>query len=74
MDVCGGGLRVNRYRPENGFDNPSCYCADLRALIEHVRDRVTGSLLALAKDCHKAVTGEAIIPIMGMPADVEPLH
>ncbi|MEV0219571.1 FxsB family cyclophane-forming radical SAM/SPASM peptide maturase [Streptomyces sp. NPDC050704] len=74
VDVCGGGLRVHRYRPENGFDNPSCYCADLRALIEHVRDRVTGSLVALAKDCHKAVTGGAIVPIMGIPADVEPLH
>lgn len=74
VDVCGGGLRAHRYRPENGFDNPSCYCADLRALIEHVRDRVTGTLLALAKDCHKAVTEEGILPIMGMPADVEPLH
>ncbi|WP_326729521.1 FxsB family cyclophane-forming radical SAM/SPASM peptide maturase [Streptomyces phaeochromogenes] len=74
VGVCGGGLRAHRYRPENGFDNPSCYCADLRALIEHVRERVTRSLHALAKDCHKAVTGGGILPNMGMPADVEPLH
>ncbi|MFF6996200.1 FxsB family cyclophane-forming radical SAM/SPASM peptide maturase [Streptomyces sp. NPDC008313] len=74
VDICGGGLRTHRYRRENGFDNPSCYCADLRALIEHVRDRVSGSLRALAKDCHKAVTGGAILPIMGRSADVEPLH
>lgn len=34
--VCGGGLYPHRYRPENGFDNPSVYCADLKAMITHV--------------------------------------
>jgi uncharacterized protein len=74
VDICGGGLRAHRYRPENGYDNPSCYCTDLRALIEHVGDRVANSVLALAKRCHKSVTGQGISSTMGMPADVEPLH
>jgi uncharacterized protein len=33
VSVCGGGLYAHRYRPGNGFDNPSVYCADLKALI-----------------------------------------
>jgi uncharacterized protein len=35
--VCGAGLYAHRYRAENGFDNPSVYCADLQRLIYHVR-------------------------------------
>ncbi len=31
--ICGGGLYAHRYRLGNGFDNPSVYCADLKALI-----------------------------------------
>lgn len=37
VDVCGAGLYAHRYRAGNGFKNPSVYCADLRALIEHIR-------------------------------------
>ena len=33
---CGGGLYTHRYRAQNGFDNPSVYCADLLALISHM--------------------------------------
>jgi len=33
---CRGGLYAHRFRASNGFDNPSAYCADLRALIETV--------------------------------------
>lgn len=36
---CGGGLYTHRYRPANGFDNPSVYCADLAALIRGIEDR-----------------------------------
>lgn len=35
--VCGGGLYAHRYRPGNGFLNPSVYCADLFRLISHIR-------------------------------------
>jgi uncharacterized protein len=34
--VCGGGLYAHRYRPGNGFANPSVYCPDLMRLIEHI--------------------------------------
>jgi uncharacterized protein len=34
---CGGGLYAHRYRAGSGFGNPSVYCADLKAIITHVR-------------------------------------
>jgi uncharacterized protein len=33
---CGGGLYAHRYRADNGFDNPSVYCADLKALTQRI--------------------------------------
>ncbi|GAA3369518.1 hypothetical protein GCM10020367_12550 [Streptomyces sannanensis] len=36
---CGGGLYTHRYAPESGFDNPSVYCADLKALILGIEAR-----------------------------------
>ena len=33
---CGGGLFAHRYREGSGFDNPSVYCADLKAFIDRV--------------------------------------
>ncbi|MEU5687643.1 radical SAM protein [Streptomyces venezuelae] len=47
VDICGGGLRAHRHRPDNGFDNPSCFCADLRFLIDHVRKRLTHGVSTL---------------------------
>ncbi|MEU8529261.1 MULTISPECIES: FxsB family cyclophane-forming radical SAM/SPASM peptide maturase [Streptomyces] len=43
---CGGGLYAHRYRtgdtPEDtGFDNPSVFCPDLKALVHAVEDRET---------------------------------
>lgn len=39
--VCGGGHYAHRYRADGtGFANPSVYCPDLTALIDHVRRRV----------------------------------
>lgn len=46
-EVCGAGLPAHRYRVANGFDNPSVYCADLYALITHVRRALTEDVLAL---------------------------
>jgi uncharacterized protein len=45
-DVCGGGLYPHRYRRGAGFANPSVYCADLRALIEHVAGRLHADLVS----------------------------
>jgi uncharacterized protein len=36
---CGGGFYPHRYRPDNGFDNPSVYCEDLRTLVENIPPR-----------------------------------
>lgn len=43
-DVCGGGYMPHRYSEENGFDNPSIYCEDIKGLVMHIRDRVLESL------------------------------
>lgn len=45
--LCGGGLRAHRYRPGTGFANASVYCADLKLLTEHIRDRVMADAHAL---------------------------
>lgn len=38
--ACGGGLYAHRYRGDGSqFANPSVYCADLSALIEHLGER-----------------------------------
>lgn len=38
---CGGGLYAHRYSSERMFDNPSVFCADLRALVEGIAERIT---------------------------------
>jgi uncharacterized protein len=42
--TCGAGHYAHRYRPVDGFRNPSVYCADLRLLIEHVRARLAADI------------------------------
>ena len=41
VHICRGGLYAHRYRAATAFDNPSVYCADLKALIEQVTVRGT---------------------------------
>ena len=36
--MCGGGYLINRYSPENGFDNVSVYCKSLAYFICHVQN------------------------------------
>ncbi|MEE1752442.1 radical SAM/SPASM protein FxsBH, inactivated beta-hydroxylase extension form [Streptomyces sp. SP18CS02] len=40
---CGGGLYTHRYRRDNGFDNPSVYCADLEAIVRGVEERTAAA-------------------------------
>lgn len=47
MAICGGGLYAHRYRQGVGFRNPSVYCAELRTLIRHVRNRLVTDLSRL---------------------------
>ncbi len=48
--VCGGGLFAHRYASGGGFRNPTVYCADLAALILHIRARVRADLAMAAPD------------------------
>lgn len=43
VHVCGGGSVAHRYSKE-GYKNPSVYCEELKALIEHANQRVMGEL------------------------------
>lgn len=45
LRICGGGMPVHRWRADNGYDNPSVYCADQLRLIRHIRHRLA-TLLA----------------------------
>jgi len=38
LNVCGGGMALHRWRDDNGYDNPSVYCADQKYLIGHIRE------------------------------------
>lgn len=57
--ICGGGLLPHRYSTERGFNNPSVYCGNLKALVEHIASTLTfyfGSLGMLAEDVHPSGT------------------
>ncbi|MFI9625466.1 FxsB family cyclophane-forming radical SAM/SPASM peptide maturase [Streptomyces sp. NPDC052042] len=41
LAVCGGGHYAHRYRADNGFANPSVYCADLERLVRHIARRLS---------------------------------
>jgi uncharacterized protein len=40
LGICGGGVQVHRWRDNNGYDNPSVYCADQLLLIGHMRNQL----------------------------------
>ncbi|WP_344651047.1 FxsB family cyclophane-forming radical SAM/SPASM peptide maturase [Cryptosporangium japonicum] len=48
--VCGGGYYPHRYQEQTGFNNPSVYCADLQALIGHIRNRIMSDLSKVRGD------------------------
>lgn len=56
VKVCGGGAVPHRYA-NDGFDHPSVYCAELLALIGHVRARLTGALAAARPVANARRTG-----------------
>lgn len=49
LAFCGGGHYAHRYRAGAGFRAPSVYCADLRAFVRHVYDRVTTDIHRLTR-------------------------
>lgn len=42
LRVCGGGMTLHRWRDDNGYDNPSIYCADQKLLINRIRSYLPG--------------------------------
>jgi uncharacterized protein len=38
--VCGGGMKLHRWKDEQGFDNPSVYCSDQLYLIKKMRKSI----------------------------------
>jgi uncharacterized protein len=44
LRVCGGGMTLHRWRDDNGFDNPSVYCADQTLLINYIRGYLPSKL------------------------------
>lgn len=49
-NICGGGSLPHRYSPENMFDNPTIYCPEMFALIEHAQAVLEQALKDEAKD------------------------
>lgn len=47
VKICGSGYLPHRYSAENGFGNPSVYCADLEKLIRHIHSYIAGQLHSL---------------------------
>ena len=47
LAVCGGGMTLQRWRDDNGYDNPSVYCEDQKLLIGRIRDKIA-SLVTVA--------------------------
>lgn len=41
LNICGGGMALHRWRDDNGYDNPSVYCADQKYLINHIRKHLS---------------------------------
>jgi uncharacterized protein len=55
---CGGGLYPHRYRADNGFANPSAYCADLFKLITHISGRLAQAQAAGSQAAIHDVSGD----------------
>jgi uncharacterized protein len=47
VKICGAGYVPHRYSVENGFNNPSVYCADLEKLIRHIHGHVMQQLYSI---------------------------
>jgi len=72
--ICGGGLYAHRYRSGTGFDNPSVYCADLKALIGHLTtENSTPRSVAVSRARHLLPDG-ALDKLAAGPGDSEAIR
>lgn len=49
LNVCGGGMPAHRFSNDNGYNNPTVFCADQKRLIAHLRRRIGRSVAAGAE-------------------------
>lgn len=47
--ICGGGLITHRFDRRNGFLNPTVYCSDMYALIQHIHGSLRSRLSPAAR-------------------------
>lgn len=40
LSVCGGGMKLHRWKNDEGYDNPSVYCSDQLYLISQIRKAI----------------------------------
>ena len=40
LNLCGGGMVVHRWKEDNGYNNPTIFCADQLYLIRNMRARL----------------------------------
>ena len=50
VQACGGGFLPHRYSKENGYDNPSVYCEDIKNILKHIWCRVAPEIIVQSKD------------------------
>jgi uncharacterized protein len=43
-DACGGGFIANRWSNKNRYNNPSAYCSDLKAILNHVTEKIARTI------------------------------
>jgi uncharacterized protein len=60
VKVCGGGYFPHRYSQENGFQNPSIYCADLMKLIREIHATVSDDLARIRSLHHLQQANPAV--------------
>ncbi len=50
VQACGGGFLPHRYSDENGYNNPSVYCEDIKGLLHHIWDRIAPEVTVQSQD------------------------
>lgn len=49
LNVCGGGMPAHRFSDDDGYDNPTVFCADQKQLIAHLRRQIDRASAASAE-------------------------
>jgi uncharacterized protein len=71
VHICGGGLYAHRYSSRQGFDNPSVYCGDLKALIGRVTADVLEPAALPGPQAIHSLSAKAFDSLAAGPGSVE---